>query len=963
MVTRSRLPLMPPFAGLALGLLSLAGVLLPVQGLAQAPVANVPLSALQFNGQRAQAVEAPETSPSVFNVEQSLTIEAWVKVSAWSKRYQAIVTKGDGWGLVRADNSAKIAFRTAIPGQVNGYHDLVSTVNFPVGEWTHVAAVWTGSRKLLYTNGQLVADEVYSSGVISSSHPLMIGANAQNVDRTFQGMIDSVRVWSVARAAEQLEKYRLENLRGSEVGLLADWRFNDASGTLAADSSAGGRHATLRVSKPTSGAGVLPIRVNGLAFTDAGDGALAMFFNNRTSQYPASLGGSPVTLLQHVDLPAPAGAFDFANGLTAELWIRPQALPSDGTGYVSVVSKGLGAWEIRYRDTGKISFFTKNVQSNVPAGDVEELISQTRVEPRQWTHVAVVWDPVAKEKRLYINGVLDATTPVNGSLGLTALPVTVALQPGSATPSKAYFGATDELRLWGIVRTAQELFDNYHSGMNGTEPGLRGVWSFDKADGPTTPEGSGRALAGQLSMDMSALNRVDGVAINAPRLGSYTLDLDGQSQYVTIADDPSLNGFTSLTLEAWIKPKTPKAPGFMMIISKGEAGYGLALDAEMHVRYMVNSSPLNALKSTAKVPLDTWSHVAVVVDGVAKKTTFYINGKASGSFDSSVIPNSAGALCIGKAGGPTLANFFHGSLDEVRIWNLARTPTEILLLAFNELGGPTAGLAGHWSFTEGSGSTVADNTGSKKGTLNGTTDSSWKAGPLFPQVPTLPLGLNLVQNPRSAGLWVGEVVLTKVNEVQKAVNGAAEEVSPTQKEATLRIILHVDAQGQVRLLKDLIVMQTQAPGVPLPPAKTVLVTDPSQIHKYEGVVRRNGKLVGLRYSTVAYDFPGYDITMIGGIGPGMACGGRIDIDKSAPTNPYRHKFHPAHEEGFDIVRVFSLEFEGLPGDPLKVAPGYGVDRIVGTYRESIAGLHKITLKTAGTVTLNRISTVSTLNVP
>jgi hypothetical protein len=158
-------------------------------------------------------------------------------------------------------------------------------------------------------------------------------------------------------------------------------------------------------------------------------------------------------------------------------------------------------------------------------------------------------------------------------------------------------------------------------------------------------------------------------------------------------------------------------------------------------------------------------------------------------------------------------------------------------------------------------------------------------------------------------------------------------------------------------------MQTQAEGVPLPPARQVLVTDPSQIHNYQGVVRRGGKLVGLRYSTVAFDYPGFEMTMIGGIGPGVACGGRIDIDKNAPTNPYRHKYHPDHGEGYDIIRVFSLQFDGMPSEPLKAAPGYGVDRITGIYRESIAGLHKITLKTEGAVTLNRISTVATLNTP
>lgn len=930
---------------------------------AQTPPAAMPSGALRFTDQRGQGVEAPEVAPSPFNVESALTIEAWVNIPSWTKRYQALVTKGEAWGIVRADNASTIAFRTALAGPGGGHHDLVSTTLFPLGQWTHVAAVWTGTRKQLYVGGVLVADEAYSGGIATNNFPVMIGCNAQNPDRSLNGTIDSVRVWSVARTAEQLDQFRAENLRGSEPGLIADWRFNEADGTAALDHSSGVRDGALIIGKPVSGGGVLPQRVDGLALAAPSGGRLAVFFNNRTSQYPSGLGLPPVTALQKVELPLPPsapGVFDFPQGMTAELWVKPQAIPSSGL--VAVLSKGPAAWEVRYRDTGKITFYTKGVASTVPEGDVEDLISKTRVEPREWTHVAVVWDPVARVKSLYINGRLDISTQADGALAQTALPVTLGLQPGATTPPNAYYGAVDELRLWRFVRTPQEIYDNHALRVNGSEPGLAGVWSFDEAEAAAA-EGSGRALAGVPATGMSSLNRVDGVDLGAPRLASYTVDLDGETQFLSIDDHASLNGFTSLTIEAWVRPKPPKAPGFMFIVSKGEAGYGLALDADMHLRYMINASQLSALKSEGKVTPGEWSHVAVVVDGAAGKTTFYLNGKPSGVFDSAVIPNSAGALCIGKIGGTLLSGFFHGGLDEVRIWNTARTPTEVLLLAFNELPGTTAGLAGHWSFTEGDGGTAADRAGSKTATLTGLTANTWQAGPIFPAAPSLPPGLNLAQNPLAAGLWVGEVTLTHVNEVQKAINGVAEEVSPTGKEATLRILLHVDAAGQVRLLKDVIVMQTQAQGVPLPPAKPVLVTDPAQIHNYEGVVKRGGKLVGLRYSTVAYDFPGLDLTLIGGIGPGVACGGRIDIDKSAPTNPYRHKYHPDHGQGFDIIRVFSLAFEGAPGDPLKAAPGYGVNRLSGVYRESIAGLHKITLKTEGIVTLNRISTVPTLNTP
>lgn len=923
------------------------------------PMATVPTNALVFDGQPAQSVQV---DAAAFNVTAGLTIEAWVNVAAWTKRYQAIVTKGEAWGIVRNDDKAQIAFRTAIPGVPNAFDDLVSTVDFPLGVWTHVAAVFTGTRKQLYINGELTADAAHAGPLVTSNFAVAFGSNAAVPDRTLVGIMDSVRLWSAARSAEQIQTYRGEYLRGSEPGLLGDWRFNEASGAAALDSSPPGRSATLQVGKPSAGVGLPPQRVHGLALDPASDGEFAIYFYNRTAQYPALGGLPPVATPQFVQLPEPAlPDFHFVAGLTAEAWIYPEAIPE--TGFVAVMSKGSGAWEVRYHHTGKISFVTAGVQTTVPGGDLTELISQTRVEARKWTHVAVTWDPAAKTKSIYLDGVLDATVPAEGTLGQTNEPVLLGARPPAATPTLGFFGALDEPRLWRIVRTPVEIQANYVLRLNGSEPGLAGFWRFNEANELTSPEGSTRALPALLAAGMSSFNRVDGILLGSPLLASYTIDFNGTNQYGTATVDPALSGLTSLTLEAWIKPRTVPPPPYATIVQKGDAGYGLALDPEMRLRFIVGANVLLALKSEGVVPLGVWSHVAVVVDGVAKKTTFYINGKPAGTVNSATIADSTGLVGLGKHGGTGLSSFFDGGLDEIRIWNKARTASEIILLAFSELPAGATGLVGHYSFTEGSGASVADAALGQSATLFNINDTNWLAGPIFPQAPTLPPGLNLTQNPRAAGLWVGEIVLNKVNEVQKAVNGAADAVSPTGDTATIRIILHVDASGQVRLLKDVIAMQTQAAGVPLPPPQPVLVTDPAQIHLYQGVVKRNGKLVGLRYGTAAYDFPGLEITMIGGVGPGVACAGRIDVDKTAPTNPYRHKYHPDHTAGFDLIRVFSLQFAGAAGDPFTAAPAYGVDRIAGTYRESIAGLHKITLKTEGTVILNRVSTVANLNTP
>src|SRR6266498_648147 len=101
----------------------------------------------------------------------------------------------------------------------------------------------------------------------------------------------------------------------------------------------------------------------------------------------------------------------------------------------------------------------------------------------------------------------------------------------------------------------------------------------------------------------------------------------------------------------------------------------------------------------------------------------------------------------------------------------------------------------------------------------------------------------------SRGLWVGEVTLTNVNEVSVAVNAQNVVVAPdpnvptpTADAAHLRLILHVDGDGQVRLLRSVAVINQSTNDTPNP----ALVTDESLYPNSRGIARR--------ISAVAFDF-------------------------------------------------------------------------------------------------------------
>jgi len=105
------------------------------------------------------------------------------------------------------------------------------------------------------------------------------------------------------------------------------------------------------------------------------------------------------------------------------------------------------------------------------------------------------------------------------------------------------------------------------------------------------------------------------------------------------------------------------------------------------------------------------------------------------------------------------------------------------------------------------------------------------------------------QSTGSQGLWVGEVTLNRVNETVVGINAQNQTVAPDPNVTTpvnspahLRIILHVDKQGQVRLLKNVAILDKSTNSTP----DLALVTD--------STLYPNFAPIGKRIATAAYDF-------------------------------------------------------------------------------------------------------------
>jgi hypothetical protein len=239
----------------------------------------------------------------------------------------------------------------------------------------------------------------------------------------------------------------------------------------------------------------------------------------------------------------------------------------------------------------------------------------------------------------------------------------------------------------------------------------------------------------------------------------------------------------------------------------------------------------------------------------------------------------------------------------------------------------------------------------------------------------------LLEVPESnAGLWAGTVKVNKVSEAQTA----GTEPLDVGKPFNLRVLMHVDSTGSVKLVKSVVQMWqegTLAPSAEDPnvlevetPGHYVLLTDDNLIPNFSGASNRNGSSAGIRYSTIAYDFNGDEIVMNGQLAVNQTLTVSLLVDSDMPTNPFFHKYHPDHnnldeqninelQEAFQVTR--EMEFTFLANNPkypdVADPPGWGVQQMGGVFRESFTGLHKNAIFVEGEFRLSRVVATTVLN--
>lgn len=186
----------------------------------------------------------------------------------------------------------------------------------------------------------------------------------------------------------------------------------------------------------------------------------------------------------------------------------------------------------------------------------------------------------------------------------------------------------------------------------------------------------GRAFNGAVTNNATPALAADANGYGTCRYGEFR---SANSRYLQIADNNLLDMSGSFTVGIWVRPSS-RASELMSIVSK-DNNYEFHINSNGLVNWwwQTTANQTHQFNSSATVPLNTWTHVAIRFSPGAQR--IFINGVAAGSASFSGTPRTNNLpFQVGQDQGE-LQRFFNGAMDELRVYNRALSDAEVLAMS------------------------------------------------------------------------------------------------------------------------------------------------------------------------------------------------------------------------------------------------------------------------------------------
>jgi len=400
-------------------------------------------SALQLSGS-----QVARSATLVSTLTDKLSLEAWIRPDAGGPALQAIAFNGNGssngYGLYL--NSGALSVVVPGAGTVT-----CSTCRPGLGVWTHVAVVVNNGMWQFYVNGTLMSFSTTNLSVRRPTGGLSIGATMTGADG-FKGAIDEVRLWNTVLAGPTIDSQMNVALLGNETGLAAYYRFDEGAGSSSVDATLFGHTLTLAGS---------PIWISSGAAITTG-----------IARYALQMSGDAA-------LSASAVATTATDNLTLEAWVRWDG----GTAAQAVIYNG---------DTSSNGYglYLDNGTPRVFVGGAGWVTCTTcKLTAGRFTHLAAV--RAAGSWQIYQDGSAGSVDTI-GPAPVT--PSGVLSLASNSLGGEGLIGAIDDVRIWNVARSPQQIAQNATVSLTGYETGLVQYFRIDEGNGTAVHDVQGTMI-------------------------------------------------------------------------------------------------------------------------------------------------------------------------------------------------------------------------------------------------------------------------------------------------------------------------------------------------------------------------------------------------------------------------------------------------------------------------------------
>ncbi|SVD95064.1 uncharacterized protein METZ01_LOCUS447918, partial [marine metagenome] len=225
--------------------------------------------------------------------------------------------------------------------------------------------------------------------------------------------------------------------------------------------------------------------------------------------------------------------FTFTSDFSIEVYVKHNPIGNYST-FAANLEYGIneGYW-LGSNSSGIAQFWIGNV---TPASGT------TLINDGEWHHVAGVYS--SGTSYLYVDGVLESTL-----VPTLALSSTINLTLGRDVSGYWLDGELDEVRLWSLARSEQQILENMHLTLDGSETGLLGYYQMNEGSGTTVADNSGNGNDGTIyGATWDTENGANSAAVSGTFTYNPTANYNGSDSFVFSASDGTLSDTATVSI-------------------------------------------------------------------------------------------------------------------------------------------------------------------------------------------------------------------------------------------------------------------------------------------------------------------------------------------------------------------------------------------------------------------------------